>query len=76
MDDRQVHASHPDGREVVRYNRAGKWYIERPAWPRYRRRHVDVGEAVRLARLIYAQGGIWYEGQPGGKVFDRRMHQG
>lgn len=45
MNDRIVHGYTADGGEVVRYDRAGKWYIEYSG----SRRHVGVREAAREA---------------------------
>lgn len=55
MRDRRVHATYP-GMEIVRYNRAGKWYLE-PTDPRLRRQHVGIGDAVRSARWGLDHGG-------------------
>jgi hypothetical protein len=39
--DRTVHADLSDGTQIVRYDRAGKWYAEMPA----RRLQITVGAA-------------------------------
>jgi hypothetical protein len=64
--DRTVHARLADGREVVRYDRAGKWYIEADnSLPT--RRHITIGQAVRFALL---PGSTAYLGRGGGGRFD------
>lgn len=77
--DRRVHASYPGQYgtiEVVRYDRAGKWYVEgiRPG----ERARITLDAAV--ARADYASfcpGGQVFLGLPGGGAFDaeyRRVH--
>lgn len=61
--DRTVHATTEDGREIVRYDRAGKWYWENAD----HRKHIELAEAVRLACL---SGSHIRAGQPGGGRFD------
>ena len=71
MTDRRVHAS--DGRvEVVRYEKAGKWYIEIPADDRhpFERVHVGVSRAAQEAIILEDRGGMIHLGIPGGKTFD------
>lgn len=65
--DRIIHAVCEDGREVVRYQRAGKWYIEPKEGAR---RLVTIGEAVEVAAVSRLGGGSVYYGQPGGSRFD------
>src|SRR2546430_15759960 len=68
--DRTVHAE-CEGFEVVRYDRAGKWYVE----PRNGDRppeHVGVGEAARRAASADVLGGVIHFGARGGDVFDRK----
>ena len=70
--DRRVHASHSEGEQIVRYDRAGKWYIEfvppspdAPArWP------VKIAEAVHRAVQLVEQGGEVHLGLHGGGMFD------
>lgn len=65
VSDRTVHGLTANGQnEIVRYNRAGKWYVE----PRDggKRTHVGVVEAARLAAE-----GMSYPNLPGGQTFDR-----
>lgn len=64
-DDRTVHAS-KGSREVVRYNRAGKWYVEMGGLLRYA---VKLEEAVDTATDF---GWTVHYGRPGGSTFDRR----
>lgn len=75
INDRRVHAANHHT-EVVRYDRAGKWYIE----PRDRslpRQRVTVGDAVRHALWLYEHdGGMLKQGVPGGGTFDRLVHSG
>jgi hypothetical protein len=65
-DDRTVHAS---GLflDVVRYNRAGKWYLEGKGDNQGYRRHVGIREAARFA----AAGCDVHLGLPGGSTFDQ-----
>lgn len=64
-DDRTVHATTSDGVQVVRHNRAGKWYAEqdRP----HRRMPITFAEAVELAQK---PGSVVHYGLPGGGRFD------
>lgn len=64
MKDRRVHGRTATGSEVVRYDRAGKWYVEGVG---LRRAPITVGEAVRLVLQEYA---TVYTGIPGGTRFD------
>jgi hypothetical protein len=58
MADRTVHARY-DGMEIVRYDRAGKWYLE-PTNPRLPRQRIGVKDAARSAR--------WGESNANGSV--------
>lgn len=62
--DRTVHAQATNGDELVRYDRAGKWFLE---WSGGRRR-VLFAEAVALASRPGMQVHL---GKPGGAAFDR-----
>lgn len=64
MTDRRVHAVLADGSEIVRYDRAGRWYVEEPTGHRYR---VRFGDAVHLAS---GRGVRLNAGLPGGRRFD------
>ncbi len=66
--DRTVHAKFIDQIEVVRYDRAGKWYIE--YLDGRKRKHVGVLDAAEEAARIAREGGVIYYGQPGGGRFD------
>ena len=64
-DDRTVHGrtmNYTDPWDIVRYDRAGKWYLEHEDG---RRVHVGVRHAARVAAT-----GTFHPGLPGGKVFD------
>lgn len=63
--DRRVHGHTFDGGEIVRYERAGKWFIE---YNRHRpRRSISLRVAVNEA-LYHGDRAI--RGVPGGKRFD------
>jgi hypothetical protein len=49
LDDRRVHAILPEDGELVRYDRAGKWWVEYPAHAFKPRRRVSLSGAVRVA---------------------------
>jgi len=69
MSDRRIHARTPGGVEIVRYDRAGKWYAElRTPMGDWERRLLTVGEAVELATEIDTR---VYLRVPGGDTFDR-----
>lgn len=69
MTDRTVHGFTADGGQVVRYERAGKWFIEYPdARPR---RAVKLDDAVAAA----VEGTVIF-GRPGGLTFDARARKG
>lgn len=63
--DRLVHGLTSDGHAIVRYNRAGKWYIEPPRGSDARRRPVTVAAAA-----AEAANGTHYPNRPGGTRFD------
>lgn len=70
--DRRVHAECATF-EVVRYERAGKWYVESKV-KLVPCEHIGVNEAAR--RAVDAEtvlGGEINLGVPGGKVFDRKV---
>jgi hypothetical protein len=73
--DRTVYARRKDGCEVVRYDRAGKWYLE---WPRERMipaQHIALGRAIDEAAMAAHEGGHVYLGMPGGGTFDRTYNR-
>ena len=70
MSDRTVHAEH-DGQQIVRYDRAGKWYVEQENAGLVAARRIAVNTAARLAAS-------WPDhavrlGLPGGRTFDLRV---
>lgn len=70
MPDRTVHAR--IGRdEVVRYDRAGKWWLEQPHSGFRHRISFDL--AVKMGVDAMASEGTVYFGRPGGSTFDRRV---
>ena len=75
--DRRVHASHPEGEEIVRYDRQGKWYIElvppSPGAPA--RQQVPIAQAVARAKQLVEQGGTIHFGEYGGSSFDRMVRR-
>jgi hypothetical protein len=66
LPDRRIHAQLPDGSEVVRYERAGKWFHEGPGL----RTKLTLGQAAILAT---SHGAIVRSGVPGGGLFDLRV---
>lgn len=75
-EDRRVHAygQTPEGTkfEIVRYDRAGKWYCETDGT----RRPIDLATAVTLAADISKRGGgqiFW--NRVGGTMFDSRLRK-
>lgn len=71
--DRTVHAE-TDAIEVVRYDRAGKWYLE-PRDKRLPRQHVKIADAVKYAVWAAAnEGGRINFGVSGGSTFDSMIH--
>ena len=69
-DNRTVHAA-GRGYEVVRYDRAGKWYVEGCDGSR---RLVTLDQAVKEAIHIAGRNrsGLFL-GRPGGRAFDHRV---
>lgn len=64
-DDRTVHGLTALGNEIVRYDRAGKWYVESINGKRWQ---VTVKEAALAAR-----NGTAFLGRTGGTLFDKRV---
>lgn len=62
-DTRTVHGKTPEGDEIVRYDRAGKWY-----------RESETGrQSLNIAAAVYhvcRAGGEAFIGRPGGRRFD------
>jgi hypothetical protein len=76
MADRTVHASSESG-ELVRYERAGKWYMELPddlndPEPRIL---CNLADAVAVAIAMWYEGGDIFLDQPGGKRFDAKIRK-
>lgn len=69
-DDRTVHARLFDGVEIVRYDRAGKWYAEKQALLAPRQ-HLTLSQAV--AMVLNDEDAEVFHGKPGGAMFDRRV---
>jgi len=68
MDDRTVHAWGTTG-EVVRYEKAGKWYFEPK---RGKRKKLTIAEAIAKGMwLWYHDLGTVCLDRPGGGAFDR-----
>lgn len=92
-DDRTVHARQTlyNGQvsEVVRYDKAGKWYQEGaavkadPMWPvkgrpavPASRTPITLSQAVALAlAAVYSEHGEWFPGRHGGRTFDARVRK-
>lgn len=72
-EDRTVHARSADGAELVRYDRAGKWYVEHPPETLTPRRKVSVNEAVDIAVGWWHNGGTPFIGRLGGGMFDAKL---
>jgi hypothetical protein len=68
LPDRRIHAELPDGSEVVRYERAGKWFHEGPGL----RVRLTLGQAAILAT---SRGATVRSGVPGGGLFDLRVRK-
>jgi hypothetical protein len=75
-DDRTVHAVTYKGVEIVRYDRAGKWYIEWPDEVRgvgaRMRSQATLSAAAKMA-VEYGQRIIF--GLPGGAAFDAKVRR-
>jgi hypothetical protein len=70
MDDRTIHAE-LDDEKVVRYDRAGKWWIEYEPVQLRPGRHIRIDHAALRAYQMEQEGGTIYLGKPGGSAFDR-----
>lgn len=74
MTDRTVHASGEAG-EIVRYERAGKWYFELPddlndPEPRTL---LTCAQAAEWALVLWYAGGDIHLDLPGGRAFDHKV---
>lgn len=72
MSDRTVHAITNLGSEIVRYDRAGKWYVEYGTGILFRRKQIGIGGAVQRA---VDWGREIHFGRPGGRTFDARVRK-
>jgi hypothetical protein len=71
-EDRTVHARWAQ-MEVVRYNRAGKWYLE-PVGSNLKRQQVTLKKAVEYALWAEREReGAIFGGLPGGGAFDHKV---
>lgn len=68
MSDRTIHAVIDGVYELVRYDRAGKWYVEGAT----KRRALTLAEAVALAA---SPDSVIIWDQPGGQVFCSRLRK-
>lgn len=68
--DRRVHARTADGVEIVRYDRAGKWYAE--PTDGNRRRQLRFADVIELATQ---EGSTTHLRLPGGEAFDRGVQR-
>jgi hypothetical protein len=68
--ERVVHATSPNGAELVRYDKAGKWYVESPLGSLIPARHVSIREAALVAVTWEELGGTVPVQQYGGS----RLH--
>jgi len=68
VSDRTIHGRSQSGGEIVRYERAGKWYIEYGNPPH--RLPITVGDAALFATVKGAEA---YLGRPGGSQFDAKV---
>jgi hypothetical protein len=73
--DRRVHAhAHKHAIEVVRYEKAGKWFLEEfDIGDETVRTPLTIERAVWWALLLQSHKGTILHGVPGGKVFDRKV---
>lgn len=74
VSDRTVHARLSNGTEIVRYDRAGKWYAEAPSKKRIPRQLLTITQAVEMA--LADPGTEVLMGRPGGAKFDALMKMG
>jgi hypothetical protein len=74
--DREVHAGFPDGGAIVRYERAGKWYLEYPPDAGIKRKLITLKEAVALTIEHEGKPGSFVGlGRAGGLAFDSAYHR-
>ena len=75
-EDRRVHATGTaldgGGFEIVRYDRAGKWYFESDST----RRLLTVKDAAAfVGRELQRPGFVWHQEVPGGQRFDAEVRK-
>lgn len=70
MGDRTVHARDTAGNELVRYDKAGRWWVEKDG---ARHRVATVKDAVDHALAMERAGGEILLFQPGGQQFDSKV---
>lgn len=70
--DRTVHAITQTGGEIVRYDRAGKWFIEWPEGVLIPCRQLTLREAAKLGADPTA---TIFLGRPGGRRFDAAVRK-
>lgn len=71
--ERVVFAVSVEGRQLVRYHREGRWFIEDA---NRRERLESVHDAANIALKFEREGGVIHSGQPGGKQFDAKVAGG
>ena len=69
--DRMVHASRPDA-DLVRYDRAGKWFVE---YDDGKREPIPFKFAVEWAVALQGRVGTVHYGLPGGSRFDSAVRR-
>jgi hypothetical protein len=70
MADRTVHGRARNGSEIVRYDKAGHWFLEGAYVLRGERVRITLGEAVFL---VTRDGAEVFFGLPGGRAFDYKV---
>lgn len=71
---RNVHAERDDGTQIVRYERAGKWYAEfLGGVMKIPRKALTIAAASQQAVEWERIGGIIHLGRPGGGAFDAKV---
>lgn len=73
--DGTVHAEGVDGTQVVRYDKAGKWWIEYQPHMLRSARPVSISEAVAVALDCERDGGVIHLCRSGGRAFDRMVRK-
>lgn len=74
--DRTVYAALPDGGAIVRYDRAGKWYVEWPPEQNRKRVPVTVKQAAGVAEAFHQEDGAYVSrGRAGGLSFDSQYRK-